>query len=110
MWLLPPAMLCDSHRLGEHYELHLHRHNFVKHHSIAGRVSPIVQIEPEAMRARHDELAATLKSHKSLYMQPDLSYLPPEHRLAKVDLVESARDLSERCPRCAELIRRAKKC
>ena len=104
MWMVDPALMCQKHRVGEHGEIHKHRHNFEKHHSIAGRVSPIIQIEPEAMKRRHDELAATLKNHKSPYEMPDLSYLPVEYREAKVDLCESMAELCRRCPDCRKLI------
>lgn len=104
MWMIPPELMCSKHRVGEHGEIHKHRHNFIKHHSIAGRISPITQIEPEAMKIRHDELAATLKNHNSPYELPDLSYLPLEHRFATVSGLESLRELYKRCPDCRALI------
>jgi hypothetical protein len=54
------------------------------------------------MLARHDELAATFKTHQSPYTMPDLS----AYNLTgfTVDIVESARDLAARCPECARLI------
>lgn len=105
MWMVDPTLMCRKHLLGEHFEIHKHRHNFEKRHSIAGRVSgEVIQVEPEAMKRRHDELAATLKSHRSPYGMPDLSYLPVEHREAKVDQEESVRELLRRCPDCRKLI------
>lgn len=103
MWMLPPECMCLQHRLGEHAEIHKHRHNFVKGHSIAGRRG---QIEPAAMKARHDELAAGFPNHKSPYEQPDLSAY--DLRGFAVDLVVSARDLAARCPKCRELIEKHK--
>lgn len=104
MRMLPPHLMCRMHLQGEHYEIHLHRHNFVKRHSIAGRISPVVQIEPANMKIRHDELAAEMirrgGNHNSPYELPDLSYLPDEQRFARVDIDESIRDLRARCPRC----------
>lgn len=106
MRMIDPALLCGKHLKGEHYEIHLHRHNFVKRHSIAGRVAPVAQIEPEAMQARHDALAAEMTrrgmKHTSPYAQPDLSYLPEAHRTAKVDARVSRADLYSRCPECRE--------
>lgn len=104
MWMIPPELMCQKHRVGEHGEIHKHRHNFLKHHSIAGRISPIVQIEPQSMKKRHDELAVTLKNHNSPYELPDLSYLPLEHRFATVNGFESLRELCKRCPDCRKLI------
>lgn len=107
MWMLPPKMMCRKHLLGEHGEIHKHRHNFIKRHSIAGRLSPIVQIEPNSMEVRHDELAAEMVrrgyNHNSPYTLPDLSYLPHEQVMAKVDVEQSRHDLRERCDECRKL-------
>lgn len=104
MWMINPKWLCRKHLLGEYGEIHKHRHNFVKHHSIAKRVSPVVQVEPLAMYARHDALAAEMVrrgyNHNSLYEMPDLSYLPKAHREVKVDVYLSIKDLIDRCPEC----------
>lgn len=101
--MINPIFMCVRHRVGEHGEIHKFRHNFVKQHSITGRISPIVQIEPNSMKKRHDELAKFL-NHKSEYIQPDLSYLKDEERYAKVDIEISIRDLKERCPDCRKLL------
>lgn len=54
MWMSNPRFMCRKHLLGEHGELHKFRHMFIKGHSIEGRRG---QIEPAAMKDRHDELA-----------------------------------------------------
>ena len=106
--MINPKLLCRKHLLGEHGEIHKHRHNFVKHHSISKRVSPVVQIEPTSMKERHDQLAAEMLrrgfNHQSPYEQPDISYLPENERIAKVNLNVSMIDLTERCPVCAKNI------
>jgi len=108
MWQLPTNLLCRNHLLGEHSELHKHKHNFEKHHSISGRISPIVLIEPENMQKRHDELAQEMLrrgyNHQSPYEQPDLSYLPDNERYAKVDMDYNIRDLMDRCVECRKRI------
>lgn len=109
MWMIDPRLLCTKHLIGEHGEIHKHRHNFVKHHKISGRISPIVQIEPENMGKRHDELALEMNrrkdgSHKSPYSQPDLSYLKLSEICARVDLVYNMKDLSTRCTNCRDRI------
>ena len=105
MWMINPKLLCRKHLLGEHGEIHKHRHNFVKHHSIKGRIEPIVQIEPESMESRHDELVKEMLArgynHNSPYVLPDLSYLLEKHRKAKVNLDESIEQL-KRCSECCE--------
>jgi hypothetical protein len=101
--MVPTELLCNRHLLGEHGEIHKHRHNFVKRHSIAGRRG---QIEPMAMAQRHDELAAELlkrgMNHQSPYEMPDLSHLPTLDRVGKVDQETSLRDLHNRCEACRD--------
>lgn len=103
MWMVDPRILCRSHLLGEHGEIHKHRHNFVKGHSMAGRIA-INAVEPLAMQARHDALAAEMAereyNHQSPYDQPDLTHYPDSVRLATVDTDASLAMLLDRCPEC----------
>jgi len=109
MWGINPKLLCRQHLLGEHNEIHKHRHNFVKHHRITGRIYPIVLIEPENMEKRHNELAQEMinrgYNHNSPYEQPDLSYLKNEERFAKISIDKSISDLKSRCSECSERIK-----
>jgi len=106
--MINPKLLCRKHLLGEHGEIHKHRHNFVKRHSISNRVFPVVQIEPESMESRHDELANEMirrgYNHQSPFEQPDISYLPKHEREAKVEIQKSFEDLKTRCPECCKSI------
>lgn len=102
MWMVDPNVMCSKHLCGEHGEIHKHRHNFVKGHSISGRRG---QIEPLVMQARHDELAVFLKNHKSPYTQPDLSAYELDG--FTVDIQESLDELKRRCPACREKIEAA---
>lgn len=106
--MIPPEMLCDQHLLGEHGEIHKHRHNFEKQHQIAGRMMPVVQIEPKSMQSRHDDLAQEMlrrdMNHKSPYTQPDISYLPEGFLSAEVDTDQSLKDLCHRCDDCRQRI------
>ena len=108
MWMLRPSLLCNKHLLGEHGEIHKHRHNFAKCHSVSGRVSPLVLIEPANMQVRHDELALEMASrgmnHQSPYSLPCLDYLPLEQRNARADLDYNRADLMARCEACKERI------
>jgi hypothetical protein len=103
MWMLDPRTLCRQHLIGEHSELHKYRHVFVRRYSIAGRLG---QIEPAAMKRRHDELATEMLRrgyrHESPYSMPSLSHLSPEDRYGRVDLRESRKLLHERCAECAK--------
>ena len=105
MWMVNPEILCRKHLLGEHGEIHKHRHNFVKKHRMDGRVG---QIEPKSMEKRHNELAKEMTrrgyNHKSPFKQPDVSYLPE----MVVDANESIKDLLRRCGECEKRYRRIK--
>ena len=103
MWMVDPKLMCKRHLLGEHFEIHKHRHNFVKGHSIAGRKG---QIEPAAMQERHDvvakEMLARGMNHKSPYSQPDLSHYDLTE--FTVDVEEAHKDLIDRCEKCKALL------
>lgn len=112
MWMISARLLCMRHLSGEHNEIHKHRHNFEKRHSIAGRIA-INACEPMSMKSRHDELAAELrrraveagrKPPHSPYEIPDLSYLPEAHRTFRVNREASLRLLVSRCPECARRV------
>lgn len=99
MWMVSPKILCRKHLLGEHGEIHKHRHNFVKKHKMDGRIG---QIEPKSMKERHDELAKEMLlrgyKHHSPYEQPDISHLPE----MIVNREEALIDLINRCIDCRE--------
>lgn len=99
--MVNPQLMCRKHLLGEHNEIHKHRHNFVKKHSIAGRYG---QIEPKAMKKRHDELVMEMKrrgyNHNSPYELPDLSYLSDRDRNGSVNKIASHNELVSRCNDC----------
>lgn len=101
--MVNPVLLCDQHLLGEHGEIHKHRHNFVKGHRIDGRKG---QVEPESMGSRHDELADEMvrrgMSHKSPYEQPDL--FGYDLMGFTVDREESLAELKRRCQECKRRI------
>jgi hypothetical protein len=104
MWMVDPKFLCHKHLLGEHGEIHKHKHNFVKGHKMDGRLSPVVQIEPSSMQERHDALAEEMVrrgfNHKSPYEQPDLSQYPARVVNARVNVREAHKDLLSRCSQC----------
>lgn len=108
MWMLSPKYLCKKHLMGEHFEIHLHRHNFIKRHSISGRIFPIVLIEPASMQSRHDALASEMLArgynHNSPYEQPNISHLPAEERDARVNVEYNRLDLISRCDECRKRI------
>ena len=110
MWMLPTKFLCRKHLLGEHGEIHKHRHNFEKKHKISGRIKPIVLIEPSSMKHRHDALSLEMVrrgyNHLSDYILPDLEYLPDEERNAKANISYNLVNLANRCKHCKRRIKK----
>lgn len=108
MWMIDPEKMCNKHLIGEHGEIHKHRHNFEKKHSIKKRIE-LKQIEPLNMGTRHDELAKEMSrrgmNHKSPYTMPDIFHLTPEEKNCKVDVENNFLDLANRCENCKKLIK-----
>lgn len=110
MWMVPPIILCTNHLLGEHNEIHKHRHVFVKGWKIVKRVEVgNVQIEPCSMKIRHNELVKEMlnrwpkeNGHQSPYEQPDLSLYSEYEQTVRVDINKSLEDLLNRCEKCRE--------
>ncbi len=108
MWMTDPRLMCMQHLLGEHGEIHKHRHNFVKGHSMAGRIE-INAVEPLSLKTRHDELETEIRRRAveagrkppcSPFEQPDLDAYSDEHREYRIDR-EAARELLvNRCEDC----------
>ena len=112
MWMVNPKCLCMKHLLGEHGEIHKHRHNFVKRHSITGRITTNA-CEPLSMQTRHDELEKEIQFRAiqngrtpktSPYSLPDLSHLPDNEKYYKVNIKESLELLNQRCVECSKRI------
>lgn len=110
MWVgVEPMELCSRHLSGEHGEIHKHRHNFVKQHRMTGRIAGNA-LEPLALQERHDALEAELNRRQratgrpvtaSPFEAPDVSYLPDDERLFRIDRAASRALLRDRCPDCA---------
>lgn len=107
MWMVNPKLLCRKHLLGEHSEIHKHRHVFEKGWSIEKRViKPFPQIEPKSMEMRHnalvDEMIARGYKHQSPYSQPSLDAYKGVNDII-VNTKHSIMDLYERCEDCKNL-------
>lgn len=108
MWMIDVRLLCKNHLLGEHGEIHKHKHVFEKKWKINGRIKPFIAIVPQDMKIRHDELVGEMirrgYNHKSPYEMPDISYLPEEYKNVKIDLSYNLLDLITRCLECHKRI------
>ena len=103
--MVNPQALCNQHLLGEHGEIHKHKHNFEKGHRMTGRVQNNC-LEASALQSRHDDLADERLSrgmnHKSPFVAPSIDYLPKWQREFKVDKDLNLRLLLDKCENCRE--------
>lgn len=108
-----PVLLCRSHLLGEHNEIHKHRHIFVKGYSIEKRILDNA-IEPMCMKIRHDQLAKEIdrrarviskrSGHNSPFVQPSLDLYSKKFRNYKMDKTASILWLIFNCTLCRKRI------
>lgn len=105
MWMVDPRKMCKRHISGEHNEIHKHLPSLYKGVSIDGRMSPVVQIQLNALQSRHDELAAHLNHKSPLIVDDELIHDKYTRYYNKcVDIVFNKADLILRCPACRELL------
>ena len=109
MWGVNPRWLCDTHLLGEHYELHFFLSTFRKGYKVAGRFSPVVQVQFNGYVDRHEALVKEMlfrgfKHHSPLVNVPDFKSMYPEYYHFKIDIEYSLWDLKSRCRACKEII------
>jgi len=106
--MINPKLLCRKHLLGEHNEIHKHKHNFEKGHKIDGRLKPFVAIEPLNMGKRHNQLVKEMinrgYNHNSPYKQPNLSKYDFDKINVKANINFNLDDLISRCDECKKLI------
>ena len=105
MWMIDPKLLCSKHLIGEHGEIHKHLPSFRKGYKIDGRFDPVVQIQLNRLKERHDELAVEMFARKYRHISPlldipNLKEKYPQHYDKMVDLNISKTDLYQRCFAC----------
>ena len=103
MWMVPPAIMCRKHLLGEHVEHHMFVGTINKGISVAGYLRDNL-LEPISLLTRHYELAAEMTrrgyNHKSDLLEVSLEGLTWKQLWTKVDSEASLVELIRRCPEC----------
>lgn len=107
MWMAPPQAMCDRHLLGEHAEIHMLAGTLAKGHPIDAFIAKDL-LEPASMRPRHEELATEMCARGFRHDSPltesaesDMRALPSRLRDHRIDRERAARELLQRCERCA---------
>lgn len=101
MWMVPPHVLCRSHLLGEHRELHALVGILARGVSMTGYVSKGL-IDTGRISSRHEELVNEMLTRGYNHLSP-LHY---EDRAAqgRVDSAKNTQELHKRCAACRERI------
>lgn len=105
MWMVPPAIMCRKHLLGEHVEHHMFVGTINKGISVAGYLRDNL-LKPMSLLQRHTllsgEMAKRGYNHKSDLHMPRLLWinLSREERWTKIDREASLGELIRRCPEC----------
>jgi len=113
MWLVAVAKMCRKHLLGEHVETHMLLGSLVRGKNLRGFFAKGL-IEPRALLARHEALAAEMiargYAHRSpmdaLVVAGAVAGLSQEDRDRVVDREKSESDLQSRCEECRNKFRR----
>jgi len=99
MWGVNPKILCRSHLLGEHVEMHMFYGCMKKGISLKGYYKKnLVCIS--LLKKRHDELADEMISRcmKHASPMPEIDFCGPE--TGKIDISANVKELITRCPEC----------
>lgn len=103
MWMLPPEFMCMKHIVGEHGEIHKYLPHLLRGVSIDGRMEPVVQIQINALKSRHDELAKWMNHNSPLeFDEQIIRNIYPQWYDKKVNKIISVIDLVYRCRDCGK--------
>jgi len=97
MWLVPPAVMCRKHLLGEHVEMHMFVGTINKGTSIQGYIDDGL-VEVQRIKERHDALATEMERRGYNHASPLPEFNSWE--AGHVDPSNSQRELIRRCEEC----------
>jgi hypothetical protein len=104
MWLVDPQILCRSHLLGEHREMHALVGIVQSGKNLDGYLKNGL-IETDYIKARHEELALEMLRRGYNHNSPlDYNDLDDPLQLGTVDDVANLQELRRRCAACKERI------
>ena len=113
MWMVDPRLMCRSHLLGEHKELHMLVGSVRIGRSLRGHIER-GQFELASLPARHAALAAEIERRNWNHMSPLLESVADRYLWAaccakqpdgggRVNAAKSLELLRSRCAECSEL-------
>ena len=103
MWMVDPTIMCRSHLLGEHAEIHMFIGNFNRGQSVRGYLQNGL-LEVHSLYTRHEELVGEMK-HRGYKHLSDLDEKWKfADRSGYIDRESSVEELVRRCPKCRMLL------
>lgn len=103
MWMVDPDLMCDRHLLGEHVEIHMLAGSIRCNKAIDGFMHGLVN--PKLMEARHDALAQEMTRRGMRHKSP-IATVDYRGACGEISVQDNLKELTRRCPRCAELIKK----
>lgn len=103
--MVPPAMLCRQHLLGEHRELHALVGIISKGTSLTGYIDNGL-VETDQIENRHTDLVAEMRQRGYNHHSP-LQFSHPGPGMGRVNDVANVKELHKRCAGCRERINNA---
>lgn len=103
MWMINPELLCRSHLLGEHSEIHRALGNLQHTGTWAKNLSQKGYLEPQNFKERHNLLVKEMLRRGYKHNSP-LEYNGVKLPYGKVDPERSILDLLDRCENCKNRI------
>lgn len=103
MWMVPPAIMCRKHLLGEHVEHHMFVGTINKGISVTGYLQNNL-LEPTSLVSRHDELALEMVArgynHQSELLSVSVEGLTQDQLWTTINREAALGELLRRCPEC----------
>ena len=103
--MINPKLLCKQHLLGEHFEIHKLIGNLKHTGKWARALTRKGFLEPQNALKRHNKLAAEIVKRNMKHKSPlKLEGVDLPH--GTVNLKKSIKDLTKRCRKCRERIKK----
>jgi len=104
MWMVPPALMCNKHLLGEHVEIHMLESCIKYGHKLDGYIENGL-VDLSKLDSRHREIVAEMKRRGFSHQSP-LMNLTWDGDTGSVNAAAGHVELMRRCRWCREQIKK----
>jgi hypothetical protein len=102
MWMVDPRVMCRSHLLGEHAEIHMFIGAISRRQSVDGYLKKGL-LEVHSLFARHEELVEEMKRRGYRHCSDLDEKWRYMERLGSIDREKNVEELVNRCSRCRRI-------